>query len=69
MSTGPHPPKAAVCVGVDNTIWGSDHPHAELTFPHSRQILAEILAGVPDDEQAKIAGATPPASTNLTWLG
>ena len=27
------------------------------TFPRSRQILAEILEGVPDDEQAKIAGA------------
>ena len=25
-------------------------------FPQSRKILAEILAGVPDDEQAKIAG-------------
>jgi len=26
-----------------------------LTFPQSQKILAEILAGVPDDEQAKIA--------------
>ena len=26
------------------------------TFPQSRKIVAEILAGVPDDEQAKIAG-------------
>jgi quercetin dioxygenase-like cupin family protein len=31
-------------------------PHSESTFPQSRKILAEILAGVPDDEQAKIAG-------------
>ena len=35
---------------------GSDYPHSEATFPQSRKILAEILAGVPDDEQAKIAG-------------
>jgi predicted TIM-barrel fold metal-dependent hydrolase len=35
---------------------GSDYPHSESTFPPSRKILAEILAGVPDDEQAKIAG-------------
>jgi len=34
---------------------GSDYPHSESTFPQSRKILAEILAGVPDDEQAKIA--------------
>jgi len=31
-------------------------PHSESTFPQSRKILAEILAGVPEDEQAKIAG-------------
>jgi hypothetical protein len=41
--------------------------------PRSRKILAEILAGVPDDEQAKPAQtairgtptATPPACTNF----
>jgi predicted TIM-barrel fold metal-dependent hydrolase len=43
-------------IGVDNMMWGSDYPYSESTFPQSRQILAEILAGVPDDEQAKIAG-------------
>ena len=36
-------------------MWGSDYPHSESTFPQSRKILAEILAGVPDDEQAKPA--------------
>ena len=29
----------------DNMMWGSDYPHSESTFPQSRQILAEILAG------------------------
>jgi predicted TIM-barrel fold metal-dependent hydrolase len=43
-------------IGVDNMMWGSDYPHSESTFPQSCRILAEILAGVPDDEQAKIAG-------------
>jgi hypothetical protein len=38
----------------DNMMWGSDYPHSESTFPRSRKILAEILEGVPDDEQAKI---------------
>jgi len=42
-------------IGVDALMWGSDYPHSESTFPQSRKILAEILAGVPDDEQAKIA--------------
>ncbi|MFO1162961.1 MAG: amidohydrolase family protein [Reyranellaceae bacterium] len=43
-------------IGVDNMMWGSDYPHSESTFPESRRILTEILAGVPADEQAKIAG-------------
>jgi predicted TIM-barrel fold metal-dependent hydrolase len=42
-------------IGPDNMMWGSDYPHSESTFPQSRKILAEILAGVPDDEQAKPA--------------
>jgi predicted TIM-barrel fold metal-dependent hydrolase len=44
-------------IGVDNMMWGSDYPHSESTFPRSRKILEDILAGVPDDEGAKIAGA------------
>jgi len=43
-------------IGVDNMMWGSDYPHSESTFPQSRKILAEILAGVPDHEHAKIVG-------------
>src|SRR5207244_2755747 len=42
-------------IGVENMMWGSDYPHSESTFPQSRKILAEILEGVPDDEQAKPA--------------
>ena len=45
-------------IGVDNIMWGSDYPHSESTFPQSRQILAQILAGVPEDECAKIVGGT-----------
>jgi len=43
-------------IGVDNMMWGSDYPHSESTFPRSRAILGEILAGVPAAEQAKIVG-------------
>jgi hypothetical protein len=47
-------------IGVDNMMWGSGYPHSESTFPRSRKILAEILAGVVDDEQAKIALKSQP---------
>ena len=39
-------------------MWGSDYPHSGSTFPQSRKILTEILAGVRDDEQAKIAAGS-----------
>ncbi|MBM3925281.1 MAG: amidohydrolase [SAR202 cluster bacterium] len=44
-------------IGVDNLMWGSDYPHAESTFPKSREILEDILKGVPEKEKAKIVGA------------
>jgi predicted TIM-barrel fold metal-dependent hydrolase len=43
-------------IGVDNIMWGSDYPHSESTFPRSRQVLHQILTGVPEDEQARIVG-------------
>ena len=43
-------------VGVDNLMWGSDYPHAESTFPMSREVVDRILHGVPDEEKRKIVG-------------
>ena len=42
-------------IGVDTLLWGSDYPHQESTFPRSRQIVEEILAGCTEEEKAKIA--------------
>ena len=44
-------------IGVQNLMWGSDYPHAESTFPKSRQIVERLLKGVPDKEKVMIAGA------------
>jgi predicted TIM-barrel fold metal-dependent hydrolase len=41
-------------VGLTNLMWGSDYPHTESTFPRSREIAADFLAGVPEDEQRLI---------------
>ena len=43
-------------IGVDQLQWGADYPHAESTFPRSRQILEEILADCTEEDKAKIAG-------------
>ena len=45
-------------IGVNRLMWGSDYPHSESTFPRSREVLSDILEGVPETEQASIvAGA------------
>jgi predicted TIM-barrel fold metal-dependent hydrolase len=44
-------------IGIENLLWASDYPHAESTFPRSREIVDRILQGVPETEQIQIAGA------------
>jgi predicted TIM-barrel fold metal-dependent hydrolase len=43
-------------IGVDRLMWGSDYPHASGTFPRSREILDDLLAGVPADDAAAMVG-------------
>jgi predicted TIM-barrel fold metal-dependent hydrolase len=44
-------------IGVETLLWASDYPHAESTFPRSREIVDRMLQGVPEAEQVQIAGA------------
>jgi predicted TIM-barrel fold metal-dependent hydrolase len=44
-------------VGVDRIMWGSDFPHEEGTFPHSRESLAYTYAGVDPGEVVQMVGA------------
>jgi predicted TIM-barrel fold metal-dependent hydrolase len=41
-------------IGVDNIMFESDYPHSDSNWPHTRKLLAEHLADVPDDEARKI---------------
>jgi len=41
-------------IGVDNLMFESDYPHSDSQWPHTRKILAECLADVPDDEALKM---------------
>ena len=43
-------------LGAETLMWGSDYPHAESTFPRSREIVERVLQGVPAREKALIAG-------------
>jgi predicted TIM-barrel fold metal-dependent hydrolase len=42
-------------IGPDNIMWGSDYPHQDSSFPNSVRIVAEHFAGVPLEDQKKIA--------------
>ena len=39
-------------------MWGNDYPHAEGTFRGSRELIAKLFAGVPDDERDAMVGGT-----------
>lgn len=41
-------------IGVDNIMWSSDYPHRESTWPHSRETLARVLDGVPEEDKRKL---------------
>jgi len=37
-------------MNVEHLMWGSDYPHTEGTFPHSREQVAKVFAGIPNSE-------------------
>jgi predicted TIM-barrel fold metal-dependent hydrolase len=46
-------------IGLPLLLWSTDYPHNGSTWPASREVLAHIMEGVPDDERLQIvAGNT-----------
>jgi predicted TIM-barrel fold metal-dependent hydrolase len=43
-------------IGIDRIMWGSDFPHEEGTFPHTREALANTYGGMGPSEVAKMIG-------------
>jgi predicted TIM-barrel fold metal-dependent hydrolase len=41
-------------IGVDNMLWGNDFPHAESTWPMSREFLDKIFVGASEEDRRKI---------------
>ena len=41
-------------IGPDHLMWGADYPHAEATFPRSREIVDDIFEGVRPEEKVKM---------------
>ncbi len=40
--------------GGDNCMWSNDFPHANSTWPHSREVVARDLGHLPPDVRAKL---------------
>lgn len=44
--------------GYESLLWGNDYPHAEGTWPKSREAIDTLFAGVTGTERAAILGGT-----------
>jgi predicted TIM-barrel fold metal-dependent hydrolase len=40
--------------GEDNFMWASDFPHLDSTWPHSREVIGQNFASIPEDVTRKI---------------
>jgi len=43
-------------IGVDRLMWGSDYPHVEGTWPHTRRWLETAFEGVSRPEAERMLG-------------
>jgi len=43
-------------IGVANVMWGSDYPHPEGTWPHTREQMLETFRGLPEADLAALLG-------------
>ena len=41
-------------IDVDTMLWGNDYPHGDSIFPHSQQVLSEILDDCTPEEKWKM---------------
>jgi len=43
---------------VAPVMWGSDYPHGEGTYPHSRKVVREMCDGLPQAQARAVVGGT-----------
>jgi predicted TIM-barrel fold metal-dependent hydrolase len=58
---GPQDVRGREVVGVDKILWGSDYPHYEGTYPHSRKAMRHALHDKPEPEVRAILGGNAAA--------
>jgi predicted TIM-barrel fold metal-dependent hydrolase len=53
-------------VGVDNTTFETDYPHTDSTWPHTKKVAEELMAGLPDDVVYKLVRGNAIRMLSLT---
>jgi predicted TIM-barrel fold metal-dependent hydrolase len=48
-------------IGIDRFLWGSDYPHDESTYPHTREGLRRAFAGARESELRQVLGGNAAA--------
>lgn len=62
----PHVIRAArETLGIDNVMWSSDYPHPVSSWPESRKVIDESLAGATPQEREKVVRANATRVWNL----
>jgi predicted TIM-barrel fold metal-dependent hydrolase len=57
--------RARHAIGVDRFLWGSDYPHDESTYPHTREGLRRAFHDAPVDELRAVLGGNAAALYNF----
>jgi predicted TIM-barrel fold metal-dependent hydrolase len=50
------PPEQRKILGYKSLMWGSDYPHMESAWPHTKQKLRELMEGIDHDEAKAMIG-------------
>ena len=43
-------------IGIENILWGSDYPHLEGSWPHTKKQMIETFSDIPEDEISDLVG-------------
>lgn len=52
-------------IGIENIMWSTDYPHPVSSWPHSRALVEETFADIPDDERDLIVAGNASRVWNL----
>ena len=52
-------------LGMSQIMWGTDYPHPEGTWPHTRPAMVETFKGLPEDDVAAMLGGNAVAFYDL----